>query len=222
MQSVSSPALPPELLHPYPPPDLRSPITRNCAASPLASPARLKPRWLLRSCCEWQGISQGAASFSCLANTCPLINQIRWGDPTPTLIRVLLLRVWVANQGCSKSSSFPPRSFPLPREAGRKRVARKEPCYRVYEKGWEIIGSRQGRAARAAGLGVTWDCTRSSINKKQREQDRINCRAADGLKTGIRTSQKQLSPSIWKSEFWETSYTCCKWEGQNELTCQNL
>lgn len=55
-QPVSSPAPRPKLLHPYPPPDLRSPVTRNCAASPLASAARLESQWSLGTWCERQGI----------------------------------------------------------------------------------------------------------------------------------------------------------------------
>lgn len=52
-------------------------------------------------------------------------------------------------------------------------------------------GQYPGQGTRAAGTGVTGDCTRSPIKRKQREWDSSNHRKADGLKTGIRKSEKQ-------------------------------
>lgn len=56
-------------------------------------------------------------------------------------------------------------------------------------------GQYPGQGMRAAGTGVTGDCTRSPINRKQREWDRSNHREADGLKTGIR---RQTTVGIWQ------------------------
>lgn len=119
---------------------------------------------------------------------------------------------FAAVRDCSQSSSSAPAAPGSPQGSReKKRSEERALLWRLGEK-----GEYPGQGTGAAGTGVTGNCTRSPRNSKLREWDSRNPRAADGLKTGSRSSEKQQFPCLGALGNVEH---LCKREGQSEHTC---